>query len=83
MSPTYFRSFYHPGVVNVLVTTPLWVVNTRLKLQGAKFRNTDIRPTHYTGIMGEVMIYQVIKNLYSRAVVEVDSLGFVELLPLP
>ncbi|XP_012680431.2 peroxisomal membrane protein PMP34 [Clupea harengus] len=39
------------GVVNVLVTTPLWVVNTRLKLQGAKFRNTDIRPTHYTGIM--------------------------------
>ncbi|XP_036408465.1 peroxisomal membrane protein PMP34 [Megalops cyprinoides] len=38
------------GVVNVLVTTPLWVVNTRLKLQGAKFRNTDIRPTHYTGI---------------------------------
>ncbi|XP_076121760.1 peroxisomal membrane protein PMP34 isoform X1 [Alosa pseudoharengus] len=39
------------GVVNVLLTTPLWVVNTRLKLQGAKFRNTDIRPTHYTGIM--------------------------------
>lgn len=39
------------GVVNVLVTTPLWVVNTRLKLQGAKFRNTDIRPTHYKGIM--------------------------------
>ncbi|KAK7112768.1 peroxisomal membrane protein PMP34-like isoform X2 [Littorina saxatilis] len=24
------------GVVNVLVTTPLWVANTRLKLQGAK-----------------------------------------------
>nr|XP_023672306.1 peroxisomal membrane protein PMP34-like isoform X1 [Paramormyrops kingsleyae] len=39
------------GVVNVLVTTPLWVVNTRLKLQGAKFRNTDIHPTHYTGIL--------------------------------
>lgn len=39
------------GVVNVLVTTPLWVVNTRLKLQGAKFRNTDIRPTHYTGML--------------------------------
>ncbi|KAJ8387603.1 hypothetical protein AAFF_G00152990 [Aldrovandia affinis] len=39
------------GVVNVLVTTPLWVVNTRLKLQGAKFRNTDIHPTHYTGII--------------------------------
>ncbi|XP_051994478.1 peroxisomal membrane protein PMP34 isoform X2 [Xyrauchen texanus] len=39
------------GVVNVLVTTPLWVVNTRLKLQGAKFRNEDIQPTHYKGIM--------------------------------
>uniref|UniRef100_A0A672T289 Peroxisomal membrane protein PMP34-like n=1 Tax=Sinocyclocheilus grahami TaxID=75366 RepID=A0A672T289_SINGR len=38
------------GVVNVLVTTPLWVVNTRLKLQGAKFRNEDIQPTHYKGI---------------------------------
>ncbi|XP_070779548.1 peroxisomal membrane protein PMP34 isoform X2 [Enoplosus armatus] len=38
------------GVVNVLVTTPLWVVNTRLKLQGSKFRNADIRPTNYSGI---------------------------------
>nr|CAC21237.1 peroxisomal membrane protein PMP34 [Xenopus laevis] len=38
------------GVVNVLLTTPLWVVNTRLKLQGAKFRSDDIVPTTYTGI---------------------------------
>ncbi|XP_071982909.1 peroxisomal membrane protein PMP34 isoform X10 [Engystomops pustulosus] len=38
------------GIVNVLFTTPLWVVNTRLKLQGAKFRNDDIKPTTYTGI---------------------------------
>ncbi|XP_075689628.1 peroxisomal membrane protein PMP34 isoform X1 [Rhinoderma darwinii] len=38
------------GIVNVLLTTPLWVVNTRLKLQGAKFRNDDIKPTTYTGI---------------------------------
>ncbi|XP_063796428.1 peroxisomal membrane protein PMP34 [Pseudophryne corroboree] len=38
------------GVVNVLLTTPLWVVNTRLKLQGAKFRDDDIVPTKYTGI---------------------------------
>nr|XP_046160275.1 peroxisomal membrane protein PMP34-like isoform X2 [Oncorhynchus gorbuscha] len=39
------------GVVNVLMTTPLWVVNTRLKLQGAKFRNADLRPTNYSGVM--------------------------------
>ncbi|XP_040010432.1 peroxisomal membrane protein PMP34 isoform X2 [Xiphias gladius] len=39
------------GVINVLVTTPLWVVNTRLKLQGSKFRNVDIRPTDYSGIL--------------------------------
>ncbi|XP_077395905.1 peroxisomal membrane protein PMP34 [Festucalex cinctus] len=38
------------GVVNVLVTTPLWVVNTRLKLQGSKFHNADIQPTSYCGI---------------------------------
>uniref|UniRef100_A0A1A8EXL3 Solute carrier family 25 (Mitochondrial carrier, peroxisomal membrane protein), member 17 n=1 Tax=Nothobranchius korthausae TaxID=1143690 RepID=A0A1A8EXL3_9TELE len=39
------------GIVNVLVTTPMWVVNTRLKLQGSKFHNADIRPTSYTGIL--------------------------------
>ncbi|XP_019719975.1 peroxisomal membrane protein PMP34 isoform X2 [Hippocampus comes] len=38
------------GVINVLVTAPLWVVNTRLKLQGSKFHNTDIQPTNYRGI---------------------------------
>lgn len=44
------------GVVNVLLTTPLWVVNTRLKLQGAKFRNEDIVPTNYKGIIGEHLL---------------------------
>ncbi|PWA33301.1 hypothetical protein CCH79_00013644 [Gambusia affinis] len=39
------------GVINVLLTTPLWVVNTRLKLQGSKFCNSDIRPTNYSGIL--------------------------------
>ncbi|XP_062874937.1 peroxisomal membrane protein PMP34 [Trichomycterus rosablanca] len=38
------------GAVNVLLTTPMWVVNTRLKLQGAKFRNENIHQTHYKGI---------------------------------
>lgn len=38
------------GIINVLVTTPLWVVNTRLKLQGSKFRNAEIRSTNYSGI---------------------------------
>ncbi|CAG11421.1 unnamed protein product, partial [Tetraodon nigroviridis] len=38
------------GAVNVILTTPMWVVNTRLKLQGAKFRNEDLQQTHYRGI---------------------------------
>lgn len=41
------------GTVNVLLTTPMWVVNTRLKLQGAKFRNEDLQQTHYKGIFGQ------------------------------
>ncbi|XP_051571622.1 peroxisomal membrane protein PMP34-like isoform X1 [Myxocyprinus asiaticus] len=40
----------HLGTVNVLLTTPMWVVNTRLKLQGAKFRNEELHQTHYKGI---------------------------------
>ncbi|XP_078691172.1 peroxisomal membrane protein PMP34-like isoform X1 [Branchiostoma floridae x Branchiostoma belcheri] len=42
------------GVVNVLLTTPMWVVNTRLKLQGAKFTGEEQRenkPHHYKGIV--------------------------------
>ncbi|XP_077591244.1 peroxisomal membrane protein PMP34 [Stigmatopora nigra] len=38
------------GAVNVILTTPMWVVNTRLKLQGAKFRNEDLHQTQYKGI---------------------------------
>lgn len=38
------------GIVNVLTTTPMWVVNTRLKLQGVKFRNEDLHQTQYRGI---------------------------------
>ncbi|XP_007891825.1 peroxisomal membrane protein PMP34 [Callorhinchus milii] len=39
------------GAVNVLITTPMWVVNTRLKLQGAKFRNKKIHQTCYKGML--------------------------------
>ncbi|XP_033749190.1 peroxisomal membrane protein PMP34-like [Pecten maximus] len=42
------------GVINVLVTTPLWVVNTRLKLQGAKFQTEKYREKKmpvYKGIL--------------------------------
>lgn len=38
------------GVTNVILTTPMWVVNTRLKLQGVKFRNEDLHQTQYRGI---------------------------------
>ncbi|XP_068797375.1 peroxisomal membrane protein PMP34 [Struthio camelus] len=48
------------GVVNVLLTTPLWVVNTRLKLQGAKFRNEDIVPTNYKGVVDA--FHQIIRD---------------------
>jgi len=45
------------GTVNVLVTTPLWVVNTRLKLQGAKIENQQRQK--YNGILdGLYKIYQ-------------------------
>ena len=46
------------GIVNVLVTSPLWVVNTRLKLQGVKLENNkdnDAKKTHYRGIIDAVL----------------------------
>ncbi|KAJ1174132.1 hypothetical protein NDU88_005955 [Pleurodeles waltl] len=48
------------GVVNVLLTTPLWVVNTRLKLQGAKFWKDDILTTNYKGIMDA--FHQIVRD---------------------
>ncbi|XP_029179369.2 peroxisomal membrane protein PMP34-like isoform X2 [Acropora millepora] len=45
---------YVAGIVNVLLTTPLWVVNTRLKLQGATFRSKDLQDNKtkkYNGII--------------------------------
>ena len=44
---------------NVLVTTPLWVTNTRLKLQGIKFKTEDIQKNgkkeKYKGIVGKLV----------------------------
>lgn len=48
-----YPSVVPEGAVNVILTTPMWVVNTRLKLQGAKFRNQDLHQTHYRGMFGE------------------------------
>lgn len=45
---------YVAGIVNVLMTTPLWVVNTRLKLQGATFRTKGLendKTKKYKGIV--------------------------------
>ncbi|XP_020607340.1 peroxisomal membrane protein PMP34-like [Orbicella faveolata] len=45
---------YLAGIVNVLMTTPLWVVNTRLKLQGATFRTKGLecnKTKKYKGII--------------------------------
>ena len=38
------------GVVNVLLTTLIWVVKIRLKLQGAKFRNEGIVAANHKGV---------------------------------
>ncbi|XP_013865582.1 peroxisomal membrane protein PMP34 [Austrofundulus limnaeus] len=48
------------GVVNVILTTPMWVVNTRLKLQGVRFRNEDLHLTQYRGIFDAFS--QIISN---------------------
>lgn len=39
----------------------MWVVNTRLKLQGVRFRNEDLQQTQYRGIFG---VYLSIHSIY-------------------
>lgn len=49
------------GIINVLVTTPMWVVNMRLKLQGksrqrlhkSRGDDDDHKPLYYSGIIGK------------------------------
>lgn len=47
--------FDPPGVVSVLLTSPLWVVNTRLKVQTLRCYSEDVLPTRYSGFMGKCM----------------------------
>ena len=51
------------GVTNVLITTPLWVANMRLKLQGTTLKTGTeshgscglrAHDTHYTGLVGQL-----------------------------
>ena len=49
------------GVVNVLLTTPLWVANTRLKLQGAKMHTKaydKASDRKYEGIIGRSQCFK-------------------------
>lgn len=39
------------GVINVMATTPLWVVNTRLKLQGTALQRHHNKHRQYKGMM--------------------------------
>lgn len=51
------------GIINVFTTTPMWVVNMRLKLQGKANRGNnnledeEHRPPHYLGMIGEIPNY--------------------------
>uniref|UniRef100_H2S005 Solute carrier family 25 member 17 n=1 Tax=Takifugu rubripes TaxID=31033 RepID=H2S005_TAKRU len=47
--------FDPPGVVSVLLTSPLWVVNTRLKVQGLRCYSKDVLPTRYSGFMDAIV----------------------------
>jgi adenine nucleotide transporter 17 len=45
------------GVINVLITTPLWVANTRIKLQGVNLKSEEMNKKvqyKYTGLVGKI-----------------------------
>ncbi|KAK6170729.1 hypothetical protein SNE40_019045 [Patella caerulea] len=59
------------GVINVIVTTPLWVVNTRLRLQGAKLQTKkydDQSKQKYNGIVDcikKIIRYEGARSLWN------------------
>lgn len=65
------------GVANVLITTPLWVANTRLRLQGIKWKHdkahsksASVEDTHYAGLidaMRQIYHKEGIAGLWSGA----------------
>lgn len=44
------------GVINVLTTTPLWVVNTRIKMQGTRALKANQNPEKPTSTSGEAQL---------------------------
>jgi len=54
----------HIGVINVLTTTPLWVVNTRLKMRGIGL-NPERNNNEYTTLWGTLALRTKIIREYS------------------
>lgn len=55
------------GVINVLTTTPLWVVNTRLKMRGIEYvpeKNNNDYNTLYDGLV-HIWKYEGVQKLWS------------------
>ena len=56
---TFFIGSFVQGVINVLSTTPLWVANTRIKLQGVNLKTEEMSKTtqyKYNGLLGKWII---------------------------
>jgi adenine nucleotide transporter 17 len=57
----YLSHILLAGVVNVLTTTPLWVVNTRLKMKGLGSRtghgSSERVANQYSGLLGMMAVH--------------------------